>query len=114
MGFQFKDVCYPTAEAAKQASCAAQYNIWGNTTTVYSSDCTSTAFTGSSMTVCKRTNGGACTNVTVPYPTFQPCTWDNPASLSSEYFGAVLAFLVIVWVGSRMYRLFWKSGNEAI
>lgn len=114
MGYQFQNVCYPSTAAAKQATCAGQYSIWGNTTTVYSSECTSSDFSLASMTVCKRTNGGACTNVTVPYPPFPSCTWDNPASLSSEYFGAVLAFLAIVWVGSRMYRLFWKTGNEAV
>lgn len=114
MGYLFQNVCYPAPELAKQATCAEQYKVWGNTTTVYSSECTSTVFTGTSMTVCKRTNGGACANVTVPYPSYPSCVWDSPASLSSEYFAAILAFLVIVWVASGMYRMFWKSGNESV
>lgn len=111
MGVQYKGVCYPTAELAKANACASSYQSTIATTNVYTSECTTTNFGTSgpaAMVICKRTNGGACTNINQPYPVFNPCTYDAPSSMSSEYFAAVLAFLVVVYVGKHIYKLFWR------
>ena len=66
----YRGICYPEADAAKQAACSAASTIWGDKDAVYSVECASQIFGGSDMTLCKRVNGGACQMFTQPYPTF--------------------------------------------
>lgn len=113
MGYLVKGVCVPDLPSAKTLMCQGIDMYWGATTSMYTTTCTSTSFTATdvSMTLCRRLNGAACTNVTHPYPTFQPCNYDGSTSLQVEYFGLMLGFLAIVWIGSRMYRFFWPKEN---
>jgi hypothetical protein len=109
MGYLFKGACYPDLPSAKAADCSQSATFWGSTTNIYSSQCTSTTFDAASTTktLCVQTNGGACTNRTVAYPNYPNCTYDGGVSLSSDYFAALLAFLAIIYVGSRLKQYFW-------
>lgn len=117
MGFLFSGVCYPDLPTAKQAECTAQSFAWGNngSTTVYTADCTSTAFDAAqvNMTICRRSNGGACTNSTKPYLSYSSCAWDGGTGMTVDYFGALLAFLAIVLVAKRLTSIFWRN-HESI
>lgn len=106
MGYLFKNVCYPTQDAARAQACATFDAKVMATTNLYTSECTSTAFTGATMTVCKRTNGGACTNVSPPWPVTPPCDYEGGVTLAYDYFLAALGFLVVVWGSKKLMELF--------
>ncbi len=112
MGALFKNVCYPTQEAARAQACSTFDAKVMATTNLYTSECTSTVFTGTTMTVCKRTNGGACTNVTPPWPVTPACDHDGGVSLSVDYFYGALLTVVIVWGGKQLMNLFNANHNH--
>ena len=113
MGFLFKGVCYPDLPTAKAEQCSQAAQSWGATTSQYTVECTSTSFTSASMSMCRRLNGGTCTNYTIPYHSYPSCSYDGAVGTSLDFFGALLAFLVVIFVASRIYKMFWRS-HEAL
>lgn len=103
----FNGTCYPDALLAHAERCGSFGQVWGNTTTVYTAECTAVNATTGALTICKRTNGGACTNITQPVAVYPTCIYTGQTSMSLDYFGALLGFLVIVFVASRIKRMFW-------
>ena len=108
MGYQVKQVCYPTLQLAKQNFCANAGYGYGSTTSNYVYNCTSTAFeaANTTYTMCRTLNAGACTNVNIAYPTFTPCTYDGTNNNPLEYFGLYLAVFVIVIAAKFVMNLF--------
>lgn len=106
MGAKFKDVCYPTQDDARQAACGSFTASVMATTNLYTSECTSTVYNTATMAICKRTDGGACTTVSQPWPVTPACTHDGGVSLSYDYFLAGVTLLAIVWGGKKLIQLF--------
>lgn len=106
MGALFQNVCYPTQEAARQQACARFDAKVMATTNLYTTECTSTTFTGTTMALCKRTNGGACTTVNQPWPVTPPCAYDGGVTLAYDWFLASMAFVVVAWAGKQLINLF--------
>lgn len=106
MGFLFQNVCYPSDTLAKQAACSGAGGVWGQNTTVLTTECTNTTFTATTMTMCRRSNGGTCTTFTQPYPAFSSCTFDGGPAYAMDWLYVAMAVLVIVWGGKRLINLF--------
>lgn len=113
MGALYRDTCYPTQEAARAQACATFDAKVMATTNLYTTECTSTVFTGATMSLCKRTNGGACTSITQPWPVTPACDHDGGVSLSLDYFYAVLALFVVVWGLKKLLQLFDRPHVES-
>lgn len=106
MGALFNNVCYPSQDLARQTVCS-NFDVKNSVSTnLYTSECTSTVFNGATMSICKRTNGGACTTIAQPWPVTPVCDHDGGVGLSYDYFLASLAFLCIVWGGKKLIQLF--------
>jgi hypothetical protein len=73
---------------------------------LYTADCSSTDFSGPTMDLCKRMNGGICTTVSQPWPVTPDCSHDGGVSLSYDYFLVGLTFICIVWGGKKLIQLF--------
>lgn len=108
MGFQHKNICYPTLPAAKQAACTSATQTWGNGASVMTADCTTGNFTStSSVYVVRRcTNGTACVSANTFYPAFQACTFDGSNNNPIEYFSMFLAVFVIVIAAKTVLNIF--------
>lgn len=106
MGALYQNVCYPTQEAARAQACSTFDAKVMATTNLYTTECTSTAFTGTTMTLCKRTNGGTCTNINQPWPVTPVCDHDGGVSLSYDYFLAVIPALCVIWGLKKLIELF--------
>jgi hypothetical protein len=105
MGALFNNVCYPSQDIARQNACS-QFDLKNSVgENLYTNECSSVTFS-EPMSICKRTNGGACTTITQPWPAMPVCDHDGGVSLSSDYFLAALAFLCIVWGGKKLIQLF--------
>lgn len=113
MGALFKNVCYPSQEAARAQSCSEFDSKVMATTNLYTSECTSTVFTGTTFNICKRTNGGACTTVAQPWPVTPACDYDGGVSLAFDWFLASIAFLAICYGGKRLIQLFDRNTVDA-
>jgi hypothetical protein len=113
MGALYQNVCYPTQEAARVQACSTFDAKVMATTNLYTSECTSTVFTGATMAICKRTNGGACTTVTPPWPVTPACDHDGGVSLAADWFLASIAFLAICYGGKRLIQLFDRNTVDA-
>lgn len=106
MGALFQNVCYPSPVEARTQACAL-FDVKNSVgATLYSNECTSSVFTGPTMSICKRTNGGACTTIAQPWPLTPACSHEGGVTLSYDYFLVVLAFLIIVWGGKKLIQLF--------
>jgi hypothetical protein len=106
LGALFNNVCYPTQDAARASVCSQFDAKVMQSTNLYTSECTSTVVTGATMTICKRTNGGACTNVSPPWPVTPVCEvfapdqfGITPADMSYVYAWGVSAVLALFMVG---------------
>lgn len=106
MGALYQNVCYPTQDQARAQACSSFDAKVMATTNLYTTECTSNVFTGTTMALCKRTNGGACTTVNQPWPVTPACDHDGGVSLSYDWFLASIAFLCIVWGGKKLIDLF--------
>jgi hypothetical protein len=106
MGALFQNVCYPTQEMARVSACSGSHSQSLIGTDVFTSECTSSDFTGATMELCKRTNGGACVTVTSPWPSTPLCDHAGGVTLSYDYFLVALAFLCVVWGGKQLIKLF--------
>jgi hypothetical protein len=106
MGAQFNNVCYPTEAAARQEACARFDAKVMATTNLYTSECTSTVFTGTTMAICKRTNGGTCTTINQPWPVTPACTHDGGITLAYDWFLGSVALLAIAYGGKKLIQLF--------
>jgi hypothetical protein len=109
MGFLFKGTCYPDLPTVKAEQCSQAGQAWGAGTSQYTVECTSTSFTSTSMAMCRRLNGGNCTNYSIPYHAYPSCRHDGSVGTSLDFFGALLSFLVIIFVAARIYKIFWRS-----
>lgn len=112
MGAQFNNVCYPTEAAARQEACARFDAKVMATTNLYTSECTSAVFTGTTMNICKRTNGGTCTTITQPWPVTPACTHDGGITLAYDWFLGSVALLVIAYGGKKLIQLFDNTTTE--
>lgn len=106
MGALFNNVCYDTQYQARAQACSGFDSKVMATTNLYTSECTSTTFTAATMSICKRTNGGACTTVAQPWPVTPVCDYNGGVTLAYDWFLASITFLVIVWGGKKLINLF--------
>lgn len=105
----YRGICYPEADAAKQAACSAASTIWGDKDAVYSVECASQTFGGSDMTLCKRVNGGACQMLNQPYPTFPECSHSGGYDMAAQWFYLVLPLFIFVFYIRRLMNLFGEN-----
>jgi len=112
MGALFKNVCYPTQEQARQQSCSEFSAQVMATTNLYTTECTSTAFTGTTMALCKRTNGGNCATVNQPWPVTPVCDYDGGITLATDFFLAGIGLLIVVWGAKKLLQIFDHSPIE--
>ena len=106
MGFLHSNVCYPTVEAARQSACSDASTSWGSGTTLLQADCTTTNFSLSSMTICRTSNGGACTNFTKVYPPFPSCDFDGGTAIALSWFAAAFLLAVTLYGLKNLLGLF--------
>lgn len=111
MGYLYKGVCYPDLPTAKAQQCANAGGLWGNTTSAYTAECTSVGT--SSLNMCRRLNGGACTVYTQPFEAYQSCTFDGGATLATDWSAAALIILSVVWGIKKLNSLFSTNHNES-
>lgn len=105
MGLLYKNVCYPTQDLARSASCSDVAFTYSSGTNVFTRECNS-AVTSASMTVCTRQNGGNCTSTSMPWPLYPVCTFDGGTTFARDWFGVALIMLAIVWGGKKTIQLF--------
>ena len=106
MGALFQNVCYPSQTEARTQACNSFDSKVMATTNLYTSECISTVYTGTTMSICKRTNGGTCTTIAKPWPVTPACDYDGGATLALDWMAAGMAFLVICWGGKKLINLF--------
>jgi hypothetical protein len=109
-GALFNGTCYPDAQTAKAELCGGYFSVWGSGADSLSVECVASDFTAATFTACRRTNGGSCSDTTATYPAFPSCSHSGGAGLAGDYFAALLALLVIVWLAAQIKRRFW--GND--
>lgn len=108
----FNGVCYPTAEAAKAQACSAASLTWGSGSSVHTLECASTSFEGPTMTLCKRTDGGACTLIQQDYPAFPDCDYAGGTDLALDWMYAALLLFVMLFGLKRLIALFSGTDKE--
>lgn len=108
----FKSVCFPSVEAAKQAACSASAQVWGSGASTYSVECASTSFSGSTMDLCKRVDGGSCTMIQQPYPDFPACDFSGGSDLALDWLYAVLPVLAVLWGLKKLAGIFNTNNKE--
>lgn len=106
MGYLYQGVCYADLPTAKTQVCSNASQQWESGTTIYTSACTTTDFNAATYAVCRRTNGGTCTNVTMQYPTFQACDHVYTSDVIGDWFLAALVLFVTLWGVKELYNLF--------
>lgn len=106
MSALFNGVCYPTEQAAKQTACSAASATWGSGSSVYTLECASSSFDGSSMTLCKRQDGGSCISIVQDYPAFPECDYAGGTDLAMDWMYAVLLLFVVLFGLKRLMALF--------
>lgn len=111
MSALFQGVCYPSAEAAKLAACSASSHVWGSGSESLSVECASTDFSGPSMDLCKRIDGGSCFMISQPYPDFPSCEFSGGADLALDWMYAVLPVLAVLWGLKKLASLFSENGR---
>jgi len=113
MGYLYKSVCFADLTTARQHYAADLLTQWGNGSTVMRSEVVSTDFTQPTYTLCTRVDGGPCSLIDYPFPTLAECDFGQGVALSTEMFALLLGFLVVVWVSSILYRMFWRPYDPA-
>lgn len=108
----YQGVCYPSDAAAKIAACSGASTSWGSGSSLYTSECTNTEFSGAYMDICRRTDGGPCTMTQVPYPTFQPCDYDGGANLALDWMYLVLPIFAVLYGAKKLLALFDSNDRE--
>jgi len=113
MGFLYRDTCHSTLESAKADTCGQHSLETLVSTNVYTSNCTQTTFTGTTYSVCKRTNAGTCTNVNIPYPTYQTCDEFSPfpSSLGLTEGALIAGAVLAVWAVGYGFRALIRTLN---
>lgn len=106
MGALFKNTCYPSQEEARTQACNSLDVKVMSGGTLFTSECTSSVYTDATMTVCKRTDGGACTNVPQPWPDTPTCDYAGGSTLALDWFYVLITFLIIVYGFKRLIALF--------
>lgn len=112
MGYLYKGVCYADLPTAKVQVCSDSTTQWEATTTIYTSACTTTDFSAATFNVCRRTDGGTCTNVTMQYPTFQACDHVYTTDVIGDWFLAALVLFVGLFGLKELYNLFSGRHDE--
>lgn len=115
MGTLYRGTCYPTrADAAKDHCSNFQYSYTQSNVT-YSGYCSETAFTNTASLAVTERNGntGVTSAKTTAWPTDIPCTFDGSTTMATDFFYAILGFVVVVWCASRIKNFFWRS-HEAV
>ena len=109
----FKNVCYPTVEAAKQQACSAASLTWGSGASAFSQECASVTFTGPTMDLCIRQNGGPCQAYTTEYPHFPDCDFAGGVDFALEWLYLVLPVIATLWGIKRLIGLFSTNRDES-
>lgn len=114
MGYLFKGVCYPTQAQARQAECDGSNTVQVSGTTIYTAQCSSTTWTGTTYSTCLRTNGGTCTTRTVPFSADQECAWDAYTVNTdlAALFGLAVVAAVAVLAARWLYNYFRPDRNH--
>lgn len=69
-----------------------------------------TALTLAEVQAIAQQNAAAVANLQTQLVEVDPIT----SELQVEYFGAVVAFLAIIWLGDRIRRFFWREGGDHV
>lgn len=110
MGYLFKNVCFSSVTDAKQAACSGASAVWGSGSSAYSLECTSTTFDTTAMTLCRRTDGGACESFTQDYPAFTACDFEAGTMLGVDWMWAAFLLFVTLFALKRLIAIF--SGSD--
>lgn len=113
MGALFQGVCYPDIEQAKQAACSAMSATWGAGENVFSIECASTSFTGPTFDVCRRENGGQCSTISYPAPSFPDCDFSGGVDFATEWLYLLLPVMVTLWGIKKLITLFDTNRDDA-
>jgi hypothetical protein len=106
MGMLYKGVCYADVASARVDACSNAYTSSLNGSNLVTAECTNTSFTAATMAICRRTNGGACTNSSTPWPVFQSCDYDGVNASAGVWFGVALTLFIVAFFGKKMIKLF--------
>lgn len=110
MGYLFKNVCFSSVTDAKQAACSGASAVWGSGSSVYTLECATSTFDTTSMTLCRRTDGGACETFAQDYPTFSPCDFEAGTALGIDWMWAAFLLFVVLFAAKRLIAIF--SGSD--
>lgn len=113
MGSLYRGTCYPSSLLARREYCGESRESVNSSGSLVSHACAAnTDFSSASFVVEVRTNGVFSSSYSSAWPPEFPCEYDGGVNLSLEYFGALLGFLVVVWLGRHLYRFFWPKNHE--
>lgn len=113
MGALFNGVCYPDAIQAKQAACSAMSATWGAGSSIYTSECATTDFTGPTFDICRRENGGQCQLITYPSPSLPECGFSGGVDFATEWMFLLLPVMVSLWGIKKLNNLFDTNREDA-
>lgn len=109
MGYLHKGTCFPDLTIAQQHYVAEQATQWGSGSSLHSALPSAVDHVAGTYTMARYVDGLYTSSTTHLFPVFSECDHDGSLNLSFEFFAAALAFVVLAWAGSRMYKLFWGS-----
>lgn len=109
MGYLYKGVCFPDLTTAQQHFVADQPTQWGSGSSLHAAAPSAVDHLVGTYTMARTVDGAPVASTTHPFPTFYECDHDGSMNIVMEFFPAILAFVVLAWAGSRMYKLFWGS-----
>lgn len=114
MGSLYRGTCYPSHTDVKKQACSQFLYTYTASNVTYTGQCTETAFTGATLAVTERNgNTGATSAKTIAAPADIACTYDGSTTMATDFFYAILGFVVVVWCASRIKNMFWRS-HEAL
>lgn len=113
MSALFKGVCYPTVEAAKAQACSAASMSWGSGASAFSQECASVTFSGPSMQLCIRQNGGPCEAYTLEYPAFPDCEFSGGVGLAVDWLYLALPLFALLFGIKQLIRVFATNRDDA-
>jgi hypothetical protein len=112
MGSLLSGVCFPTVDLARSVFCSGTHISVATSSTVTTEFFCTNPVGPYGVTSFERSayQNGQYTGVSYGnYPPFPSCTFDGGTGMMSEYFAALLAFVTIVFVASRLKRIFWAD-----
>ncbi len=106
-GYLLKGTCYPSLSDARQSACNDYPLIWGSGNNARSLTCSpSIDLTAAQMTMCRSTDGGACTTQSQPWPYMAECAYSGGSDLALDWGVVSITLFVTIWAGKQLIRLF--------